>query len=71
LKDKECSSPPKKFEDASIVGLLSVITIINRFESCLSQKHPIITQRKCKVILLHDNARLHVAKIVKDTLSAL
>jgi len=35
----------------------------------LNQKCPIIVQRKRKVILLHDNTRSHVAKIVKDTLS--
>jgi len=32
---------------------------------------PKIAQRKRKVILLHDNARSHVAKVVKDTLSTL
>jgi len=35
----------------------------------LNQKCQIIVQRKHKVILLYD-ARLHVAKLVKDTLSA-
>jgi len=37
----------------------------------LNQKRPIITQKKRKIILLHDNARLHIVKVVKDTLSAL
>ncbi|EFN83596.1 Histone-lysine N-methyltransferase SETMAR, partial [Harpegnathos saltator] len=37
----------------------------------LYPEHIIIAQRKCKVILLHDNVRPHVAKIIKDTLSAL
>lgn len=37
----------------------------------LKQKRSIIAQRKRKVILLHGNARPHVAKAVKDTLSAL
>jgi len=32
----------------------------------LNQKHPIIAQRKRNVILLHNNARLHVAKVIKD-----
>lgn len=42
---------------------------------CLSQalkeKRPLYEQRHDKVILLHDNARPHVAKVVKKTLEAL
>jgi len=37
----------------------------------LKQKCLIIAQRKRKMILLHDNARSHIAKVIKDTLSAL
>jgi len=37
--------------------------------NALNQKRP-ITRRKRKVIL-HDNTRLHVVKVVRDTLSAL
>jgi len=36
----------------------------------LNHKCP-IAQRKCKMILLHNNARPHVAKIIKDMLSTL
>jgi len=43
-------------------------TTMNR---ALNQKRPIIAQRKRKVILLHDNARSYVMKVVKDTLSVL
>jgi len=37
----------------------------------LHQKRPIIAQRKRKVILLYDNARPYIAKIVKNMLLAL
>jgi len=37
----------------------------------LNQKRSIIVQRKRKVILLHDNVRPYVTKVVKDMLSAL
>lgn len=37
----------------------------------LNQKRPRIAYKKQKVILLHDNARPHIAKAVKDTLSDL
>jgi len=37
----------------------------------LNQKRLIIVQKKPKVIVLHDNARSHVAKVIKDMLSAL
>jgi len=46
-------------------------TIINQFESYFEPERLIIAQRKRKVILLHDNARSHVTKVVKGTLSAL
>lgn len=55
--------------------LTALSTTINRFEPYLNrtsnQKRPLRTQRKRKVILLNDNARPHVTKAVKDTLSAL
>jgi len=37
----------------------------------LNQKRPVIGKKKCKVILLHNNARSYVAKVIKNTLSAL
>jgi len=42
------------------------LSIINRFELCF-EKLPIIAQKKkkYKVILLHNNAQLHIAKVVK------
>jgi len=46
---------------------------INWFESCFEsvQSRLIIAQRKRKVILLYDNARPRVAKVVEDMLSAM
>jgi len=35
----------------------------------LNQKHPIIAKEKRKVILLLDNARSHVTKVIKNVIS--
>jgi len=50
---------PNKTVTAEYFQALSIT--MNR---ALNQKRPIITQRKRKVILLHDNAR-HVAKVLE------
>jgi len=43
-------------------------TIIGPFEYRINTKKAVITNNRRKVILLHDNARPHVAKAVKETL---
>lgn len=41
---------------------------LNKLNDVMLQKRPAIASNKRKVILLHDNARPHVARVVKDTL---
>ena len=41
---------------------------LNTLNDVLLQKRPAIASNRRKVILLHDNARPHVARIVKDRL---
>lgn len=41
---------------------------LNKLNDVLLQKRPAIASNRRKVILLHDNARPHVARVVKDTL---
>ena len=41
---------------------------LNKLNNSLLQKRPAIASNRRKVILLHDNARPHVARVVKDTL---
>ncbi|KAG5309149.1 MOS1T transposase, partial [Pseudoatta argentina] len=70
-----------KYCDASYVGqgcnLLSTITgdryrlQLMRLSRALKEKRPLYAQRHDKVILLHDNARPHVAKPVKTYLETL
>ncbi|KAG5307640.1 MOS1T transposase, partial [Pseudoatta argentina] len=69
LEDKERSGAPKKFQDKELEQLLdeSLSTSIDAFESSLKRK----TAIHDKVILLHDNARPHVAKPVKTYLETL
>ncbi|KAG5313106.1 MOS1T transposase, partial [Pseudoatta argentina] len=69
LEDKERSGAPKKFQDKELEQLLdgSLSTSIDAFESSLKRKTAAID----KVILLHDNARPHVAKPVKTYLETL
>ncbi|KAG5321397.1 MOS1T transposase, partial [Pseudoatta argentina] len=52
-------------------GRPTKITSIDAFESSLKIKRPLYAQRHDKVILLHDNARPHVAKPVKTYLETL
>ena len=65
--DKAREGRPVQFEDAELEALLNQ-------DSCQTQeelKRPQYAKRHDKVIFLHDNARPHVAKVVKDTLEAL
>lgn len=41
---------------------------LNKLNDVMLQKRPAIASNRRKVILLHDNARPHVARVVKDTL---
>ncbi|KAG5325792.1 MOS1T transposase, partial [Pseudoatta argentina] len=61
LEDKERSGAPKKFQDKELEQLLDMHP----------EKRPLYAQRYDKVILLHDNARPHVAKPVKTYLETL
>ncbi|KAG5317905.1 MOS1T transposase, partial [Pseudoatta argentina] len=61
LEDKERSGAPKKFQDKELEQLLDMHP----------EKRPLYAQRHDKVILLHDNARPHVAKPVKTYLETL
>ena len=49
---------------------ISIVTIIDSFDA-LREKRPEYEQRHDKVILLHDNTRPHVAKVVKKYLETL
>ncbi|KAG5317142.1 MOS1T transposase, partial [Pseudoatta argentina] len=77
LEDKERSGAPKKFQDKELEQLLDTITgdryrlQLMRLSRALKEKRPLYQQRHDRVILLHDNARPHVAKPVKTYLETL
>jgi len=53
-----------------VIPLRAVSATIDSFESC-REKWPEYEQRHDKIILLHDNAQPHVAKVVKKYLETL
>ncbi|KAG5325394.1 MOS1T transposase, partial [Pseudoatta argentina] len=75
LEDKKRSGAPKKFQDKELEQLLDTgdryQLQLMRLSRALKEKRPLYAQRHDKVILLHDNARLHVAKPVKTYLETL
>ncbi|KAG5325287.1 MOS1T transposase, partial [Pseudoatta argentina] len=76
LEDKERSGAPKKFQDKELEQLLDITgdryrLQLMRLSRALKEKRPLYAQRHDKVILLHDNARPHVAKPVKTYLETL
>ncbi|KAG5313023.1 MOS1T transposase, partial [Pseudoatta argentina] len=86
LEDKERSGAPKKFQDKELEQLLDIVRKtkypwleagdryrlqLMRLSRALKEKRPLYAQRHDKVILLHDNARPHVAKPVKTYLETL
>ncbi|KAG5325402.1 MOS1T transposase, partial [Pseudoatta argentina] len=76
LGDKERSGAPKKFQDKELEQLLDITgdryrLQLMRLSRALKEKRPLYAQRHDKVILLHDNARPHVAKPVKTYLETL
>ncbi|KAG5324822.1 MOS1T transposase, partial [Pseudoatta argentina] len=72
LEDKERSGAPKKFEDKELQQLLDEDpSQLMRLSRALKEKRPLYAQRHDKVILLHDNARPHVAKPVETYLETL
>ncbi|KAG5319597.1 MOS1T transposase, partial [Pseudoatta argentina] len=76
LEDKERSGAPKKFQDKELEQLLDITgdryrLQLMRLSRALKEKRPLYAQRHDKVILLHDNARPHVAKPVKIYLETL
>ncbi|KAG5327210.1 MOS1T transposase, partial [Pseudoatta argentina] len=76
LEDKERSGAPKKFQDKELEQLLDITgdryrLQLVRLSRALKEKRPLYAQRHDKVILLHDNARPHVAKPVKTYLETL
>ena len=44
---------------------------LNKLNNAIQQKRPEWSKRKSKVVFLHDNARPHVCKLVKETLKKL
>ncbi|KAG5324770.1 MOS1T transposase, partial [Pseudoatta argentina] len=87
VENKPRSGQPKKFEDKELEALLEEdqsqtqeefakslgVTKLQliRLSRALREKRPEYEQRHDKVIFLHDNARPHVAKIVKKYLETL
>ncbi|KAG5319588.1 FOXP1 protein, partial [Pseudoatta argentina] len=73
LEDKERSGAPKKFQDKELEQLLDTgdryRLQLMRLSRALKEKRPLYAQRHDKVILLHDNARPHVAKTSKNATS--
>ena len=82
VDDRPREGRPKAFEDADVIyyELLKpnetmtgkrYRTQLMRLSRALREKRPQYKQRHEKVILQHDNARIHVAKPVKSYLETL
>jgi len=75
VEDKPRSGQPKKFEDKELEALLEEDRSQTQEELAellgVTQQAVSVRLRYDKVILLHDNARPHVAKVVKKYLETL
>ena len=82
VRNEDRGKPPKKFEDWDQKGVIYYELLkpggtvnTNRYQQqminlnrSLQEKRPDYRRRQHKVIFLHDNAPLHVAKRIKETI---